>query len=389
MKDAGAGTSGKAVKYPLLVVDNPYKLTEKALNANYLKVVDGKIDFTGYRVYGIDLECVDPKLKTRGTAWVFGEGRILCTAIYDAKTGKKKAFRGCPNIVRDILMDDHAVVVGANIGYDLGWMEHHFGIQRKTKAHMLDCLFAEAQLDEFADISLEQVAKKWLGVGKNKSRIEDWIHSEGYRGDFREHLEHAPWELLEEYVLDDAELPVLALQQQLIHLQKQNLCTPFLLDCRMIKLVLRMKQHGMRIDRAFKQKSFVELTEVFNKLNDEFIRAHGNVNFNSPKQIAELFDRLKIDYSVKIKLNGKDGVKYGMNFKQAIEDVSYVIEGFAREKKEVNMYVPKKNAPRIVKLLKEEGFMCSANPSVNAKYRAAIAEDYPVAGEINNIRKVS
>ena len=387
MKGTGAGRASQQ-KYPLLVVDNPYKLTEKASKANYLKVVDGKIDFTGYRIYGIDLETVDPHLKTRGPSWVFGEGKILCTAIYDAKTGSKKAYKGCPAFVRDLLMDDHAIVVGANIGYDLGWMEYHFGTQRQTRAHMLDCLFAEAQLDEFADISLEQVAKKWLGVGKNKARIEDWVHSQGHKGDFRLHLEDAPWELLEEYVLDDAELPVLALQQQLLSLEKQNLCAPFLLDCRMIKLVLRMKQHGMRIDRAFKQRSFEELTAVFEKLNNEFISAHGKVNFNSSKQIAELFNRLKINYNVKIKLNGKDGVKYGSNLRQAVDDVSYVIEGFAREKKEVNMYVPKAKAPRIVRLLKEEGFMCSANPSVNAKFRAAIAEDYPVAGEINNIKKV-
>lgn len=33
-------------------------------------------------VIGLDIETVDPLLKTAGYSWKYGQGKILCTALY-------------------------------------------------------------------------------------------------------------------------------------------------------------------------------------------------------------------------------------------------------------------------------------------------------------------
>ena len=66
------------------------------------------------RFIGIDIETVDPKLKTLGNSWIFGEGKILCTALYYKDTNKTEVLLGCPFSLIKLLTDPSVILVGAN-----------------------------------------------------------------------------------------------------------------------------------------------------------------------------------------------------------------------------------------------------------------------------------
>ena len=44
------------------------------------------------RVVGLDCETVDPLLKTSGWSWKYGQGKILCTALYYEDTDEVKVI---------------------------------------------------------------------------------------------------------------------------------------------------------------------------------------------------------------------------------------------------------------------------------------------------------
>ena len=75
------------------------------------------------RTYGLDIETHDPclkahgKEKARGTSWVFGEGEILVTGLYDDRPKAKKALLADGGeTVRKLLTNPEAEVVGRSSG---------------------------------------------------------------------------------------------------------------------------------------------------------------------------------------------------------------------------------------------------------------------------------
>src|SRR5690554_6041271 len=131
-----------------------------------------------HKVYGIDIECYDPCInEKKGVSWVYGKGHILCVSVYDKSKDKKMVFKGCPEKIGKLLLDPDVILVGHNLTYDIGWMEYTLKIQGKTKATLIDTMIAEGLLNEYGKKDLDSVAKKRLGIGKKKTRIEAWAES--------------------------------------------------------------------------------------------------------------------------------------------------------------------------------------------------------------------
>ena len=170
------------------------------------------------RVIGLDIETYDPLLKTAGYSWKYGQGYILATALYYEDIDKLAVIAGIHNdnspysekervlmnemSIESILKNPEVCLVGANIIYDLGWLLYEYGMSTyDVKCSFIDVLQAESILDEFNIHTLESVSKKYLGYGKTKERIETWVQENiSAKGDFRQHLKDAPYDLLEEYV---------------------------------------------------------------------------------------------------------------------------------------------------------------------------------------------
>ena len=348
-------------------------------------------------VIGLDIETVDPLLKTAGYSWKYGQGKILCTALYYEDTDEVKVIAGlnnenCPfdlidrqcdnKEIIDLLTDSNVCIVGANLQYDIGWLLYEYGMSTyDVKCSFIDVLQAEAILDEFGVHSLESVSQKYLKYGKNKDRIEEWIKQNvSAKGDFRQHLEKAPYDLLEDYVKVDAKNPVKVWRKQLTLLKQQDLCKRAKLEFDCILPTLEMTRIGMPIDVEQKKKNLALLSGAIEKLHKEFIIKYNLPNFRvtATRDIANFCDLRNIPYNYQITLTGFDGVKFrnGDETDRAYHKAKQLVSNFRLVKGKPVAFVTKEMQERTCELLTEEGFMFNASPKMDKKFFDSKREAY-------------
>ena len=350
------------------------------------------------RIVGLDIETIDPLLKTAGYSWKYGQGKILCTALYYEDTDEIKVIAGlnnenCPfdlidrqcdnKKIIDLLTDSNVCIVGANLQYDIGWLLYEYRMSTyDVKCSFVDVLQAEAILDEFGVHSLESVSQKYLKYGKNKDRIEEYIKQNvSAKGDFRQHLDSAPYDLLEEYVKVDAKNPVKVWRKQLTLLKQQDLCKRAKLEFDCILPTLEMTRTGMPIDVEQKKKNLTLLSEAIEKLHKEFINKYNLPNFRvtATRDIANFCDLRNIPYNYQITLTGFDGVKFrnGDETDRAYHKAKQLVSNFRLVKGKPVAFVPKEMQERTCELLTEEGFIFNASPKMDKKFFDSKRETYP------------
>ena len=356
------------------------------------------------RVVGLDCETFDPLLKTSGWSWKYGQGYILNTALYYEDTDEIKVIAGlrnenCPfdlidrqcanKEIIDLLTDSNVCIVGANILYDLGWLLYEYNMTvYDVKCSFVDVLQAESILDEFSIHSLESVSQKYLKYGKSKDRIEDWVKDNiSAKGDFRQHLKEAPWDLLCEYVQGDAKNPVKVWRKQLTLLKEQDLCSRCKLEFDCILPTLAMTMNGMPFDVEQKEKNLDYLTHAINKLKAEFMEKYNLPKFRvtASNDIASFCDMRNIPYRCKITLKGYNHEPFGNDYikiDSAYAKAKRIVSSFRYVKSIPVAYVPKEMADRTCDLLSEEGFMYTCSPNVDKKFFASARETYPEIGLI-------
>lgn len=350
------------------------------------------------RIIGLDIETFDPLLKTSGWSWKYGQGNILCTALYYEDTDEVKVIAGLKNAycpfdlidrqcdnkeIIDLLTDSNVCIVGANLQYDIGWLLYEYKMSTyDVKCSFVDVLQAEAILDEYGMHSLESVSQKYLKYGKSKDRLEYWVRENvSKKGDFRAHLRDAPWDMLVEYVSGDAKNPVKVWRKQLTLLKEQDLCKRAKLEFDCILPTLQMTMYGLPIDIEQKKKNLAFLTEAVEKLHKEFLDKYKLPNFRvtAPRDIAAFLDQRNIPYKYKITLTGFDGVKFrnGDETDNAYYNAKKIVTQFRLMKGQPVAFVPKEMAERTCDLLRDEGYMFNASPNVDKKYFASKREAYP------------
>ncbi len=347
----------------------------------------------GRKMLGVDLETYDPYLtahgseKARGASWVFNKGEVLCIGVYNPECRQSFCIDDKDKMIqfaRQVLSDDKYVLIGVNIQYDAGWLMHLAGLTGKPKCHFLDVAFAEFHLSEYSQYSLDFLAKKYLNEGKKKTALEDWALKQGYSGDFRKYLKDAPKDLLADYVMSDADQPVRIWEKQRPLLEADNIIQPFYLDCELIPIIVAMKIAGLKVDTDLKKKTYDEITEVYTEKFEEFKKKYGDVNFNSSKQIAALFDRLDIPYFYKITI--KDEGDADEVAKKVRENSGLP---FRARKGVIFCRVDAKMQARHCALLESYGHKFISSPSIDKKDLERIAATNPVANEIAELKHCS
>ena len=357
------------------------------------------------QVIGLDIETVDPLLKTSGWSWKYGQGYILNTALYYKDTDKVAVIAGIHNAnspysenerllmnkmsIESILKNPDVCIVGANLQYDIGWLLYEYKMSTyDAKCSFVDVLQAESILDEFNIHSLEEVSWKYLNYGKTKDKIEEWVMQNvpKAKGDFRKYLDKVPYDLLCEYVEGDAKNPVKVWQKQLPLLQKQNLCSRCKLEFDCILPTLQMTMNGMPFDNEMRKKNCEELIAIRDELKKEFEEKYSfkNFNVNSSRSIAELCDKLDIPYKCKITLKGYNGEKF-KDYKDtdsACVRAKRLVSSFRYVKSVPVAYVPSNIAERTCALLEEEGFMFTCSPNVDKKFFKSQRDNYEVIATI-------
>lgn len=357
------------------------------------------------RLIGLDCETFDPLLKTAGYSWKYGSGYILNTALYFADDDEVKVIAGlhndnCPysaelrfkqnEIIMSLLKNPDIILVGANIIYDIGWLLYEYEMSTfDVKCSFIDVLQAEHILDENTMCTLDTLSWKYLKYGKTKDRIEIWVQENiSKKGDFRQHLKDAPWDLLVEYVTGDSKNPVNIWKKQLTLLKEQDLCKRVKLEFDCILPTLQMTMNGMPIDVEQKEKNLEVLHKAIKSLHDEFLARYNLPKFRvtASRDIASFCDSRNIPYKHKITLKGYNGEKFrnGEETDNAYHKAKKIVSSFRLEKGKPVAYVPKELAERTEEILKENGFMVTSSPNMNKKFFESKREAYPEIDLIAN-----
>jgi DNA polymerase I-like protein with 3'-5' exonuclease and polymerase domains len=266
-------------------------------------------DLSGAPFMSLDTETYDPDLLTHGPGWARGVGHIVGVSI-SVPGGRwyfpmRHTIQPEDNIepelvlrwLRDTLGNPNQPKVGANILYDIGWLEYE-GV--KVRGELVDVQYAEALLDERAKVSLEQLGQKYLREGKDTNLLYQWC-SDYYGGmpnpDQRANIYRAPPCLVGSYAESDADLPLRLAPILYRLMQKEGLVDLFRMECRLIRLMIKMRMAGVRVDipKAEETRILLQQREIIAQKNlDALAGSHVDINTNTT--IVKAFDKLGLTY---------------------------------------------------------------------------------------------
>lgn len=213
-------------------------------------------DLSDAKYIALDIETYDPDLREKG-AGVRRNGYILGVSLA-TDTGFRAYFPlahpNSVNLNRQQVVDYlnvelsrlHQIKLGANIIYDLDYL-HSYGIH--VKGAIYDVQLAEPLIDENRHTySLSSLAQKYLGEDKKIDWLADRCKELKLKGDPRAHLWKFTADEVAAYAIGDVDLPLRIFAKQKEILKQEDLTQVFLLETRLIPLLLQMKVTGCRID---------------------------------------------------------------------------------------------------------------------------------------------
>lgn len=281
-------------------------------------------DLSSAKIIGLDCETWDPGLLTAGPGWARGEGHIVGVSI-----ATDNGFKAYYPIRHELGAEDNLPVyevlgwlkrelgrpgqvkVGANITYDLGWLAAE-GVE--VQGLTFDVQFAEALLNPGARVALEGLGQKYVGEGKDSSEMYEWI-AEAYgckpNGEARGYIYKTPPRLVGYYAESDADLPIHVLKKQWLQLNRWNLMDCFMLETKLIPLMIKMRKVGVRVDLDAAKKADDRLSQEIAKMHGEIKAQLGfGINVNSGGDLAIAFDKLGLEYGRTEKGNPSFGADF-------------------------------------------------------------------------------
>lgn len=218
-----------------------------------------------YRI-GIDCETKDPLLDTMGPGFIRRDGYVVGFSVSAEDREGNTQFKayypirheGGGNLdegpairyLRGQLRSD-IPKVGANIGYDLGWLRTE-GIE--VGGPKFDVLIAAPLLNENRfSYSLESVAKEHGFEGKEEGLLRIAYGPIATRKKFTEKdIKKSLWRFHSKYVgpyaETDAEIPLKILRKQEVLLHEQQLDKVWELETGLVDMLLDMKFQGVRVN---------------------------------------------------------------------------------------------------------------------------------------------
>lgn len=268
-------------------------------------------DLSSAPALSIDCETYDPDLLTHGPGWARGVGHLVGVSIgvpgshrwyfpirHEVETGDNLEAGQVLAWLKVTLGNERQPKVGANLLYDVGWLRQE-GVQ--VLGELVDVQYAEALLDEQAEVSLEVLAKKYLGEGKESSLLYRWC-SDYYGGPTsskqRGNIYRAPPRLVGPYAESDADLPLRIATVLYPLLQKEGLLELFRMECDLIPLLVEMRFAGVTVNVAGAEQLREALLQ---REKDEQLKLNAlagrQVDINAAASLAKAFDIAGIPYN--------------------------------------------------------------------------------------------
>jgi DNA polymerase I-like protein with 3'-5' exonuclease and polymerase domains len=262
-------------------------------------------DLSGAEKLSIDLETCDPAI-----AEGLGSGALRGGFIAGVGIGTNDGFREYYPIAhecgdnldrdkvlaycRDQFSKSTQPKVGANLLYDLEYLAVA-GVS--VSGWIQDVLIAEPLLDEKSfSYSLEGVSQKYLGEGKPQEYLYQHLAQRfGGKPERKKqagNIWRADPKIVREYVLGDIDLPLRVIEKQLIALAEQDLTELFILESKLIPMLLAMKLRGVKVDVSRAEHVYDDLTSKIQIAQAEL----GPYNVNASASLAGLWDKLGLTY---------------------------------------------------------------------------------------------
>lgn len=276
------------------------------MDVNSYKPSSNFPDLQKAKLIAIDCETRDPNLMTKGPGGVRKDGYVVGVSVatddgfaeYYPVRHEAGGNLHPDNVfawLRDQLKTD-IDKVGANIPYDLEWLLAE-GV--KVGGRKYDVQVAEPLLDEDRlTYKLDALAEDYLGEHKDETLM---IEAGVRRGIKPAEIKGNIWRLhaaeVAAYGRKDADLPIRIFNQQRILLEDEKLWDLFLLETRLIDVIVAMRQKGVRVDmdraHMLKKQLLDEQDQVMDKLKKV---AERDVDIWSGDDIQAACDALKLDY---------------------------------------------------------------------------------------------
>lgn len=254
----------------------------------------------------LDVETYDPELIDHGPGWARGKGHLVGVSIgapgggrwyfpmrheiepeYNLEPAKVLAW------LKDTLEDPRQPKLGANLLYDIGWLQHE-GVN--VKGQLIDVQFAESLLNESGDVNLEHLGQLYLGEGKESNLLYRWL-SDSYggpaNGTARKNIYRSSPRTTGPYAESDADIPLRVIKYQYPRLAAENLLQVFDVECRLIPLLIAMRFRGVKVDlgraEVFREE-LIQLERVETTKIDTIAGMH--VDIGSASSLSRAFDAL-------------------------------------------------------------------------------------------------
>lgn len=253
----------------------------------------------------IDLETRDPELLAKGP----GEFRPGCV-IAGVAVGTQAGFRQYYPIGHEVgpnLDASHVLAwlatqlalpvpkIGANILYDLGYLARA-GVP--VVGPFYDVQVAEPLLDENRlTYSLESLAQKYLGTGKVASEMERWLVAAYGKDKWKSNIWRAPPAVVGPYAIGDVDLPLRIFDKQTQALEDQGLWGLFILESKLIPMLLAMRQRGVPVNVAGAEELYDKLKGLQEGAVAAVLAATGvRPELWAAESLAKVFDAVGVKY---------------------------------------------------------------------------------------------
>jgi DNA polymerase I-like protein with 3'-5' exonuclease and polymerase domains len=186
--------------------------------------------------------------------------------------------------------------VGAHLLYDMGWLARE-GI--KLSGPTYDIQIADPLIKERFKYSLDVISKDWTGRGKTDDELDDFLKRNfgGPKSKLKANIWRAPPDVVAPYAIDDAKLPLEIFAKQRLVLEKDGLWDLFVMESKLIPMLLAMRQRGVRVDLSRAERMRDQLKLEYQQLLAEIKRLTGHdVDVWAAKSIGKVFDAEGIPY---------------------------------------------------------------------------------------------
>lgn len=261
----------------------------------------------------IDLENYEVDLKTNGDGSCRKDGsKILVAGVYD---GSK--YTPCYpnteswNYLADILKDKRIKKVLHNAIYDMSWLYCGYDLVFSGEIH--DTMTRMVYIDEYANLDLDSCCKYFNVAGKNKAdTIEAWWeqnkHLLGYTKKTDTMWKHVleAWETSAEF------------RNKMIEYNKQdciatfdlyfaqeaklkNVYDAYMVDVRLMPLIIKMKKSGVRIDTRAMDKLTCQVQNDIERVSKQLETMYGITPdiIASPKKFGACMNKMGIHSPIK------------------------------------------------------------------------------------------